>query len=107
MITLYYNQSEETILEYLAARLVNACVLQEVQVSGHAGYTLWDAGMGGEPAVLIWQDGDLKVSIWVELGDVHPRADNPHVLDDLLRQMADSMRPVGRNADDMPAALRR
>jgi hypothetical protein len=78
-----------------------------VQVSGHVGYTLWAAGSGGEPAVLIWQAGDPKVSIWVELGDIHPSADKPHVLDDLLRPMADSMRPVGRNADDMPAALRR
>jgi hypothetical protein len=106
LITVYYNRSGETILEYLAARLANACGLREVTVGGHAGYTFWDAGSGGEPAVVIWQDGDLKVSIWLELGDVHPTADNPHLLDDLLLQMANSMRPVGRNADDMPAALR-
>jgi hypothetical protein len=101
LITVYYNQSAETILEYLAARLVNACALQQVQVSGHAGYTLWDAGTGGEPAVLIWQDGDLKVSIWVELGDVRPSADKPHILDDLLLQLAESMRPIGAQGHDI------
>jgi hypothetical protein len=107
LITLYYNQSEETILEYLAARLVNACALRDVQVSGHGGYTLWDAGTGGESAVLIWQDGDLKVSIWVELGDVRPSAEVPHALDDVLLQIADSMRPIARSTDDMLATVRR
>jgi hypothetical protein len=54
LITLYYSRSKETILEYLAGRPVNACALQKVQVRGHTGYALWDAGSSGEPAVLIW-----------------------------------------------------
>lgn len=95
LITVYHNRSAETILEYLAARLVNACGLREVTVGAHPGYTFWDAGSSGEPAVVIWQDGDVKVSIWIELSDVHPTADNPHLLDDLLLQMAESMRPIG------------
>jgi len=98
LITVYHNRSAEIILEYLAARLANACALRDVTVGGHAGYTFWDAGTGGEPAVIIWQDGDWKVSIWLEMGDVHPTADNPHILDDLLLQIAGSLRPVGSNA---------
>jgi hypothetical protein len=40
--------------------------------------------------------GDMR-----DLGDVHPSADNPHVLDGLLLRIADSMQAIGAQSHDI------
>jgi hypothetical protein len=88
-----FAQSKQSIVEYLQAGLVNACALMPVSLRQGSGFTFWDAGMGkSNAAVLIWQERDLKISIWLIGQGAAPTADNPHPWDKLLLEIADSMK---------------
>ena len=90
-----FAQTRQSIVEYLQAGLVNACVLTPVSLRQGQGYTFWDAGEGkSNAAVLIWQEGDLKTSIWLIGKGVTPTDANPHPWDKLLFEVAESMKPV-------------
>jgi len=91
-VKVIYNRSRLPIVRYLKTRLVNACGLTETTVRDHPGYTFWQPESG--TAVLIWQEDDLKVSIWLNGSDARPSEDDPHSLDAVLFQIAESMRPA-------------
>ena len=95
-MSLEFSQSAWSPLEYLSQGLVNACFRRPVEVRQTTGFTFWDAGAGKSGAgVLIWQTGDLKVSIWLLGQDVQPLEEDPHPFDDLLLLLAESMQPAG------------
>ncbi len=90
-----FAQSQQTITEYLQAGLVNACAYTPVSLRSGPGFTFWDAGPGkSSAAVLIWQEGEVKISIWLNGQGSAPTDADPHPWDKLLQQIADSLKPV-------------
>jgi hypothetical protein len=90
-----FAQSNQSIVEYLQAGLVNACAFTPVELRNGQGFTFWDAGVGkSNAAVVIWQEGDLKFSIWLYGRETMPTENNPHPFDRLLLRLADSMKPL-------------
>ena len=95
-MTLDFSRSSGSLLDYLARGLVNACYQQPVAVRGTTGLAFWDAGDGKSNAgVLIWQEGGLKISLWLTGRDAQPSAESPHLFDDLLLRLAASLQPAG------------
>ena len=90
-----HSYSGQSMVQYLRSRLINACTLTQVAVGDAQGYTFWVRG--DRRSALIWQQGDLKTSIWLVLNDVQPSQSNPHVLDELLHEIANSMKPTERS----------
>jgi hypothetical protein len=94
-MTIQFGQSSLSMVETLQDGLVNACAMTAVKVGDAQGFTFWDAGVGkSNAAALIWQRDDFKISIWLTSDEGGPTESEPHPLDTLLLQLAQSLKPL-------------
>jgi hypothetical protein len=97
MLDLQMTRTEEVISQEAITRQlkVNVQDVREVQVRGQMGFTYWtQSGAGGNFSVLTWREGKFnnRLSLfgdWPQPDDV-----NPHRLDDLLIEVAESLQTV-------------
>lgn len=97
MLDLQMTRAEEVISRETITRQlkVNVLDVREVQVRGQTGFTYWtQSGAGGNSSILTWREGtcNMRLSLF---GDwPQPDEMNPHRLDNLLIEVAESLQTV-------------
>ncbi len=97
MLDLQMTRTEEGVSRDAIARQlkVSALDVREVQVRGQTGSTYWTQSVaGGNSSVLTWREGTFNIHLSL-FGDwPQPDEDNPHRLDDLLIEIAESLQTI-------------
>jgi len=72
---------------------VIALDVRDVRVRGQTGYTYWSPAVAaGNSAALMWREGQLNIKVTLLGAWPQPDESNPHRLDDLLLEIAESLR---------------